>query len=158
MTVALGLYFGLQPLIFPVLIVLGFPPVVMHCVVCSRVMDRTRVEHPKRWRDVGRASQIRACLFDGQDFGDRVIAHDKRELRWWLRAGLVSIMLFLPSLFVIEHFGPKEGRTSRRSEPLITGHFEFDLLRSRFGGLVTFADENAGYKIQNPTKLDHALS
>ncbi len=30
-------------------------------------------------------------------------------------------------------------RTRRRSEPLITAHFEFNVLRSRFGGLKTFA-------------------
>jgi len=99
---ALGIFHGLQPLIIlSVLLILAIPPIVMHLLACSRVMTRTRDQYPAEWKQVGGTFQIREYLFDGRDFGDATIARAKRDLRIWLIVGIISIALFLPTLYAI---------------------------------------------------------
>jgi hypothetical protein len=44
---------------------------------------------------------LRYYLFDDETFGDKELLEAKTELKWWLRAGVIAIALFLPTLFVI---------------------------------------------------------
>jgi hypothetical protein len=99
----LGYKYGLESLIFPTLIILVWPPVVMHVIACSKVTRRTKSNHPEEWKMVRGGLQLKYYLFDSRDFGDEVIARAKADLRWWMRAGLVGIVLFLPTLFAIAY-------------------------------------------------------
>jgi hypothetical protein len=102
--IVLGYTCGLELIIFPILIILAVPPTIMHSAACSRVVRRAKSCHPEEWKKVGGALQQRYFLFDRRDFGDEVIASHKRDLRWWLNAGAVSISLYLPTLFTIAYF------------------------------------------------------
>jgi hypothetical protein len=99
----LGYKYGLEPLIFPTLLILAFPPCVMHCIACYKVTRRTKLNHPEEWKVLGGGLQLKYYLFDDRNFGDDVIARAKADLRWWLYAGGVSIVLYLPTLFTIAY-------------------------------------------------------
>jgi hypothetical protein len=96
---------GLKPLIIlATILVLFVPPFVMHLLACQRVIRITRMQYPDFWaktksRNLG--MDLRFYLFDEQTFGDTQLTVAKADLKWWLKAGILGIMLFLPTLFLI---------------------------------------------------------
>ncbi len=102
--IVVGCRFGIQPLIvFAGLLVICVPPLAMHVLACRRVIRRTRLQHPDFWAKIssGLGMDLRYYLFDGETFGDKELLEAKAELKWWLRAGVIAMALFFPTLYVI---------------------------------------------------------
>ena len=103
--IAVGARTGLPTAIFPTLLLLAVPPLFFHLRACRKVMNRLRLAFPDQWAALNRywmKLELRYFLFDERTFGDEMIAAWKRELRWWMFAGIIAIALFLPTLFLIE--------------------------------------------------------
>lgn len=102
---AFGSRVGLPKTVVPALILLFVPPFLFCMRASRRVTNRTREAFPDQWASLNRdwtRLELRYYLFDERTFGDQTIACWKRELRWWLRACIVAILLFLPTLLLIE--------------------------------------------------------
>jgi len=84
------------------LLILAALPMIMHLLACRRVMNRTRANHPEFWARIRGGSEVRHYLFDDQTFGDPELLREKAEVKWWLRAGILGVFLFLPTLWVID--------------------------------------------------------
>jgi hypothetical protein len=96
---------GLPMVIVPTLLVLTLPPLFFCIRASRRVMRRTSVAFPDQWTALNldpMKLELRCFLFDERTFGDEAIAAWKHELRWWTRAGIVAIVLFLPTMLFVE--------------------------------------------------------
>jgi hypothetical protein len=100
--VAVGARHGLQSVVLPVLLLLFLPPFFLCMRATRRIINRARVAFPERWAELNRGMELRLFFFDERTFGDETIAAWKQELRWWMRAGIFGIVLFLPTLLLIE--------------------------------------------------------
>ena len=104
--VAFGARRGIRPeVVFPALLLLSLPPLFFCMRASRRVMKRTRHAFPDQWAALNRdwmKLDLRSFLFDERTFGDETIAVWKRELRWWARAGMLALVLFVPTLLLVE--------------------------------------------------------
>jgi hypothetical protein len=70
-----------------------------------KVARRTQVAFPGEWAALNQdwtKLELRYYFFDDRTFGDETIALWKQELRWWLRAGIAGIIMFLPTLLLVQ--------------------------------------------------------
>lgn len=102
-----GLIVGFGPEIVFTTLTTGAIPILPHLFACSRVMRQTKKQHPEKWKEVGRTTQVRSYLFDNRDFGDPVIAQAKADLKWWRWPIMAGILLYMPTLLLVWHFGTK---------------------------------------------------
>ena len=100
--IAIGARQGLQHVVLPALLLLSLPPLFFCMRAIRRIMNRIRVAFPEQWTVLNRGMELRLFFFDDRTFGDETIAAWKHELRWWMRTGLIGIVLFLPTLLLIE--------------------------------------------------------
>ena len=103
--IGVGVRAGLQPiLVFPMFFLLTLPPLVFCMRASRKVMNRTRLAFPEQWAALNRGMrlELRCFLFDERTFGDETIAAWKGELQWWMRAGTLALVLFLPTMLLIE--------------------------------------------------------
>jgi hypothetical protein len=104
--VAFGTRVGLKPVIvFLALLVLFVPPFYFCLHATRNVLHRVRLAFPEQWNTLNRdwvKLELRLFLFDDQTLGDHLIAVWKHELRWWVRVGIIALLLFLPTLLLIE--------------------------------------------------------
>jgi hypothetical protein len=100
--IAVGAGHGLERVVFPTLLLLFLPPFFFCMRATRNVMNRVRSAFPEHWTLLNRGTELRLFFFDERTFGDETIAAWKQELRWWMRAGIIGIILFLPTLLLIE--------------------------------------------------------
>lgn len=103
--IGVGARAGLQPiLVFPMLLLLTLPPLAFCMRASRRVMNRTRLAFPEQWAALNRGMrlELRGFLFDERTFGDETIAAWKRELQWWMRVGVIGILLFPLTLLLFQ--------------------------------------------------------
>ncbi|HSU56954.1 MAG TPA: hypothetical protein VLT36_23120 [Candidatus Dormibacteraeota bacterium] len=100
--VVVGARYGLQRLVLPTLVLLFAPPFFFCMRATRHVVSRVRSAFPEQWTVLNRGMELRLFFFDERTFGDETIAGWKQELRWWIRAGITGIVLFLPTLLLIE--------------------------------------------------------
>jgi hypothetical protein len=89
-------------LIFPTLFLLALPPLFFCMRATRKITKRTRVAFPEQWKTLNRGMELHLFFYDERTFGDAMIAEWKRDLRWWMRAGMAGIALFPLTLLVIE--------------------------------------------------------
>jgi hypothetical protein len=96
-----GWRFGVRPMtVFIALTVLSIPPLRCALRASSAITRRTANEFPHEWQTV--KSDVRTFIYDDRTFGDTEIAAAKGELRWWTRAGVIAMVLFLPTMLLIQ--------------------------------------------------------
>ena len=103
---AVGARAGLQPMVvFPSFLLLELPPLFFCMRATRKVMNRTRLGFPEQWTSLNRGMklELRCFLFDERTFGDETIAAGKQELRWWMRAGMIGLLLFPPTLWLVQN-------------------------------------------------------
>ena len=100
--VGVGARYGLERLVLPTLLLLFLPPFFFCMRATRHLVTRVRSAFPEQWIVLSRGMELRLFFFDERTFGDETIGAWKQELRWWMRAGITGIVLFLPTLLLIE--------------------------------------------------------
>jgi hypothetical protein len=93
---------SLQTAVLPALFLLFVPQFFFCLRATRRIIHLIRTVYPEHWTALSRGMELRLFLFDERTLGDATIAAWKQQLRWWMRAGIIGAVLFLPTLLLIE--------------------------------------------------------
>ncbi len=102
---AIGARVGLHPMLVLLIFLLLILPPFFFCMRAARnVMNQTRLAFPEQWTTLnqGMKLELRGFLFDERTFGDETIGAWKRELRWWMGAGMIGILVFPLTLLLVQ--------------------------------------------------------
>lgn len=101
----LGVVFGIEPILFPLPLVLFLPPLIVHVRAYSHLRNRIETEHPavlaKLRRDRS-GLMLKTFIFSGQSLDDPEIVRLRRLVNRWLFISIATVPLIVMSFLLIE--------------------------------------------------------